>query len=60
MNKKENLGVEFNRRIEYYLRLISENPFYFRVNPKKRIQVPVGEISYIIIYWVDENVKLSL
>lgn len=33
--KKENLGVELIEELEYYLQLISENPFYFEANPEK-------------------------
>jgi plasmid stabilization system protein ParE len=57
--KKENLGVELIEELEYYLHLISENPFYFEVNPEKENlrKVPLVRFPYIIIYWVDENLK---
>ncbi len=45
--KKENLGVELIEELEYYLQLISENPFYFEVNPEKEKfkKSSFGEIS---------------
>lgn len=57
--KKENLGVELIEELEYYLQLISENPFYFEANPEKENlrKVPLVRFPYIIIYWVDENLK---
>ena len=57
--KKENLGVELIEELEYYLQLISENPFYFEAKPEKENlrKVPLVRFLYIIIYWVDENVK---
>ena len=57
--KKENLGVEFIEELEYYLRLISENPFYFEANQEKENlrKVPLIRFPYIIIHWIDENSK---
>lgn len=57
--KKENLGLEFLEELEFYLNLISENPKYFEANKSKANlrKVPLVRFPYIIIYWVDENLK---
>ena len=57
--KRENLEVEFMEELEYYLNLISENPFYFEGNSEKENlrKVPLSRFPYIVFYWVDENSK---
>ncbi|MEC4005706.1 type II toxin-antitoxin system RelE/ParE family toxin [Flavobacterium sp. SUN052] len=56
-SKKEGLGLRFYETLEEHIAIISKTPF-FQLRYKDYHALPIKKFPFIILYYIDENLKI--